>query len=400
MVTDTALAPSVAPQAASNPAAAEPNADGFPAAFLLALQSAGAPPSQFSSMPQPFTAGSSDAPSTEDAGQEADASAALPLNFVLEALSTVRALSTLRQADAQPETGSESGAEEATPAAVLAGVQPLVLGAAAPALQSTGTADALSAASGTSASSGEALPHPERVSVQPSAVPADAAPQSALSDGMNASHGSALLQSSESPLNDASRASLQSFARVLESVTGTDSASALQAASAAQGSDASGSAPAAGALATIVEPTVEGAERLLPRELRHMPGTPQWSDELGTQLRWMVREGLETASLRLHPEELGPLEIRIAVQDGDARVWFAAANADTRTAIENALPRLREMLAAEGLVLSDAGVFREPPRDPARGNAPTPARATLDEVHETNVTAVAPSRRGIVDIYA
>jgi hypothetical protein len=45
-------------------------------------------------------------------------------------------------------------------------------------------------------------------------------------------------------------------------------------------------------------------------------------------------------------------------------------------------------------------VFREPPRDPARGTAPTPARATLDEVHDTSVTAVATSRRGIVDIYA
>jgi flagellar hook-length control protein FliK len=67
--------------------------------------------------------------------------------------------------------------------------------------------------------------------------------------------------------------------------------------------------------------------------------------------------------LRLSPEHLGPLEVRIAVQNDQVSVWFGAAHADTRNALENALPRLRELFAAQGMSLTDAGVFREPPRD-------------------------------------
>nr|PZN78642.1 MAG: hypothetical protein DIU56_08515 [Pseudomonadota bacterium] len=187
---------------------------------------------------------------------------------------------------------------------------------------------------------------------------------------------------------------------LVEHAVGSESASTVHYGSTLQPNDASGSVHAAGALASGFDSTVAAAERALPRELRHVPGTTAWADELGTQLRWMVREGVETASLRLHPEELGPLEIRIAVRDGQASVWFAAANADTRTALENALPRLRELLASEGLLLGDTGVFREPPRDSARGDAPTPLHAAGDDVHGTNVTGFATSGRGIVDIYA
>ena len=95
----------------------------------------------------------------------------------------------------------------------------------------------------------------------------------------------------------------------------------------------------------------------------HTPvGTPAWADEVGSRLTMMVEQGKHTASLRLSPEHLGPLEIRIAMKDDQASVWFGAAHADTRAAIENALPKLREMFAQQGLSLADAGVSREPPR--------------------------------------
>ena len=60
-----------------------------------------------------------------------------------------------------------------------------------------------------------------------------------------------------------------------------------------------------------------------------------------------------TTSLRLWPEHLGPLEVRITMNDDQASVWFGAAHADTRAAIENALPRLRELFASQGLSLTD-----------------------------------------------
>ena len=96
----------------------------------------------------------------------------------------------------------------------------------------------------------------------------------------------------------------------------------------------------------------------------HSPvGSAAWADEIGTRVVMMTESGNHTASLKLSPEHLGPLEINITVRDDKASVWFGAAHADTRAAIETALPRLREMFEAQGLSLADAGVFREPPRE-------------------------------------
>lgn len=114
-------------------------------------------------------------------------------------------------------------------------------------------------------------------------------------------------------------------------------------------------------------PTEASAARTL-----HSPvGSQQWADELSTRMTLMVDRGQQSASLRLSPEHLGPLEVRISITDDKASVWFGAAHADTRAAIEHALPRLREMFSSQGLSLADAGVFREPPRD----QPPAPPRS-------------------------
>jgi flagellar hook-length control protein FliK len=63
-----------------------------------------------------------------------------------------------------------------------------------------------------------------------------------------------------------------------------------------------------------------------------------------------------TAEIRLTPAELGPLRVQISVDDGQANVAFQAHSAVTREAIEQALPRLREMLAESGLSLGQADV--------------------------------------------
>ena len=92
-------------------------------------------------------------------------------------------------------------------------------------------------------------------------------------------------------------------------------------------------------------------------------GSSQWADEIGTRLTMMTEQGKYAASLRMSPEHLGPLEIRIAIRDDQASVWFGAAHADTRAAIEHALPRLRELFESQGMSLADAGVYREAPRE-------------------------------------
>lgn len=133
----------------------------------------------------------------------------------------------------------------------------------------------------------------------------------------------------------------------------------------------------------------------------HTPvGTPGWSDEVGSRLTMMVEQGKHTASLRLSPEHLGPLEIQISMNDDQASVWFGAAHADTRAALENALPKLREMFAAQGLSLADAGVSREPPRQqPNPSSQSSQSGSIAGETGDPAVSA-AQVRLGLLDTYA
>lgn len=89
-----------------------------------------------------------------------------------------------------------------------------------------------------------------------------------------------------------------------------------------------------------------------------------WAQGLGERLLMMADRGLQSATLRLQPEHLGPMEIRISVQDdGSAQVLFSAHHGQTRDALEGAIPRLRELFAEQGLSLTQANV------DAGRGQA-------------------------------
>jgi flagellar hook-length control protein FliK len=128
-------------------------------------------------------------------------------------------------------------------------------------------------------------------------------------------------------------------------------------------------------------------------------GTTAWADEIGSRLVVMAEQGKQTASLRLSPEHLGPLEISITMRDDKASVWFGAAHADTRAAIEQALPRLRELFESQGLSLTDSGVFRESPRDSSVPRAPTPAAEGQSAEDGTESRSVR-VQLGLIDAYA
>lgn len=89
------------------------------------------------------------------------------------------------------------------------------------------------------------------------------------------------------------------------------------------------------------------------------PGADQqaWAQGLGERLLMMAEKGQQSATLRLQPEQLGPLQIHIRVdEDGASQVLFSAHHAQTREAIEQAMPRLRELFAEQGLNLAQADV--------------------------------------------
>jgi flagellar hook-length control protein FliK len=83
---------------------------------------------------------------------------------------------------------------------------------------------------------------------------------------------------------------------------------------------------------------------------------PRFGEAFAERVTWMVREGLRGAELTLHPQELGPIRIELALDGDAATLGVVAAHAEARGAIEQALPRLREMLAGQGLQLGGASV--------------------------------------------
>ena len=81
-----------------------------------------------------------------------------------------------------------------------------------------------------------------------------------------------------------------------------------------------------------------------------------WGQAMGDRLLWMVRNDVQGAEVKLNPRGLGPIEIRVAIQNDQASVNFIAQHAPTREALENSLPRLREMFLEANLNLADVDV--------------------------------------------
>ena len=105
--------------------------------------------------------------------------------------------------------------------------------------------------------------------------------------------------------------------------------------------------------------------------LRHSaattPATPQlpvqtpagqqaWAEDVGNQVRWMLGRAESKAELVLTPPNLGKLEVSIALNGDQTTAQFVASSQAARDALEQALPRLREILEQAGISLGQANV--------------------------------------------
>ena len=86
-------------------------------------------------------------------------------------------------------------------------------------------------------------------------------------------------------------------------------------------------------------------------------GSHNWAAELGNKLTLLATRDAQSATLYMTPADLGPVQVRIEMKHDQASVWFTAEHPDTRSALEQALPKLRELFSAQGMSLTDAGVF-------------------------------------------
>jgi flagellar hook-length control protein FliK len=108
----------------------------------------------------------------------------------------------------------------------------------------------------------------------------------------------------------------------------------------------------------------------------------------------------------LNPPNLGPLEVRLTLQQDQASVVFSAQQVAVRDALEAALPRLRELLEQQSLQLVQADV--EDPGGQRGGRAggddlhrPAVAEPAADDGEVPSLqVASARQANGLVDLFA
>ncbi|MBR9787904.1 MAG: flagellar hook-length control protein FliK [Vibrionaceae bacterium] len=83
------------------------------------------------------------------------------------------------------------------------------------------------------------------------------------------------------------------------------------------------------------------------------------NDQVAEKVQMMMSKNLKSLDIRLDPPELGRMQIRMTMNSDLANVHFTVTNPQARDIIEQTLPRLREMLAQQGLQLADSSVQQQ-----------------------------------------
>jgi flagellar hook-length control protein FliK len=137
-------------------------------------------------------------------------------------------------------------------------------------------------------------------------------------------------------------------------------------------------------------------------------GSPKFTDAAASQVTWMANNGIEQAEIRVKPAELGPISVRIEMQNNEAVISFAVTQPETRAAVEDSLHKLQEMLADSGIALGQTSVGGQGFNDQARDGAPASRnRVTFAAGAGDAVAAAATGERrrslaarGLVDTFA
>lgn len=93
--------------------------------------------------------------------------------------------------------------------------------------------------------------------------------------------------------------------------------------------------------------------------VNHPPETPEWKQSVSQHIAIFSRNGLHSAEIRLHPEELGSLQISLRMQQDQAQIHIVSEHAHIRHVMEQAMPQLRAAMAESGIQLGQANVSAE-----------------------------------------
>lgn len=135
--------------------------------------------------------------------------------------------------------------------------------------------------------------------------------------------------------------------------------------------------------------------------------SPQWGQALGHRVVFMANNQIQQAQLTLNPEKLGPVQVKLQMdRDQQMHVTMTAQHGTTREAMENAIPRLKEMLEQAGIDLasvdvSDQNQFAENQSEEEQGQQMQSTGVANElETAEESVTQTTVVSDNLVDYYA
>lgn len=167
-----------------------------------------------------------------------------------------------------------------------------------------------------------------------------------------ASQSSSTAQSSNSSLNLASDSHFQ---QALSAMIKQDDQAPAHSSASDSGLNISGPITSASTLPAPVTASATSSTPSTPM-LNAQLGSDEWQQALSQQIVMFSRNGQQNAELRLHPEDLGAIQISLKLDNDQAQISLVSSHSHVRSALEAAIPQLRSALAESGINLGESQV--------------------------------------------
>ncbi|HGM6068140.1 TPA: flagellar hook-length control protein FliK [Stenotrophomonas maltophilia] len=134
-------------------------------------------------------------------------------------------------------------------------------------------------------------------------------------------------------------------------------------------------------------------------------GDDGFDQAIGARLGWLADQKIGHAHIRLSPDDMGPVDVRLQLNGDKVHASFSSPHVDVRQALENSLPRLRELLGEQGFQLAHADVGHQAPGGDGNASGPSGGGGLAGDGEPTPGDGSVSSaqlirQRGLLDAYA
>jgi len=131
-----------------------------------------------------------------------------------------------------------------------------------------------------------------------------------------------------------------------------------------------------------------------------------WGEQVSDKIVWLANQKIQFAEIHINPQELGPVEVKINVQNDQAAITFTSPHQGVRDLLEMSVNRLREMMSENGVDLAHVDVSDQSSQHDSQGEGET-GEAGLAGVEGDGVdldgaeaTTLSIEQENLVDYYA